>query len=101
MSVLPWLAGACMRHGVPGFRVWNLTRCPCAQSWQTTKNALISCAVYVPVAVTMISIAWSSKRHKERNLHGGIPVLVSGVAFLCAPPARLPILHQNTETETN
>ena len=64
-----------------------VTRGPCAQSWQTTKNALISCAVYVPVAVTMISIAWSSKKDKERNLHGGIPVLISGVAFLCAPPA--------------
>ena len=54
------------------------------QSWVTTKNALISCAVYIPVAVTMISIAWSSKNRKERNLHGGIPVLISGVAFLCA-----------------
>jgi len=39
----------------------------------------------VPVAVTMIAIAWSSKQRKERNLHGGIPVLVSGIAFLCAP----------------
>jgi len=37
------------------------------------------------VAVTMIAIAWSSKQRKERNLHGGIPVLVSGIAFLCAP----------------
>ena len=75
---------------------WSLTLSPRAQSWQTTKNALISCAVYVPVAVTMISIAWSSKKHKERNLHGGIPVLISGVAFLCAPPARLimPAYHK-------
>ncbi|KAK9845271.1 hypothetical protein WJX81_001693 [Elliptochloris bilobata] len=56
-------------------------------SWNTTKNALISCAVYIPVAITMISIAWSSKNRKERNLHGGIPVLISGVAFLVMPVA--------------
>ena len=40
------------------------------------------------VSVVMILIAWSSKKHKERHLHGGIPVFISGVAFLCAlnPP---------------
>ena len=54
------------------------------QTWHTTKLALISCALYVPVSIVMITMAWSSKKHKERHLHGGVPVLVSGVAFLCA-----------------
>ena len=30
----------------------------------------------------MILVAWSSKKYKERHLHGGIPVFISGVAFL-------------------
>lgn len=54
------------------------------QTWHTTKLALISCALYVPVSIVMITMAWSSKKYKERHLHGGVPVLVSGVAFLCA-----------------
>jgi hypothetical protein len=68
-----------------------LRRCACAQAWHTTKLALISCVLYVPIAVGMIAIAYSSMKRKERNLHGGIPVLVSGVAFMCvhAPPCRL------------
>ena len=56
----------------------------CGQAWHTTKLALISCVLYVPIAVGMIAIAYSSMKRKERNLHGGIPVLVSGVAFMCA-----------------
>lgn len=34
--------------------------------------------------MVMILIAWSSKKYKERHLHGGIPVFISGVAFLYA-----------------
>ncbi|KAK9832829.1 hypothetical protein WJX81_005015 [Elliptochloris bilobata] len=37
------------------------------------------------VTIVMITIAWSSKKHKERHLHGGIPVFISGVAFLVMP----------------
>ena len=36
------------------------------------------------VSVVMILVAWSSKKYKERHLHGGIPVFISGVAFLYA-----------------
>ena len=54
------------------------------QAWHTTKLALISCVLYVPIAVGMIAIGYSSNKRKERNLHGGIPVLISGIAFMCA-----------------
>ena len=56
------------------------------QAWHTTKLALFSCVLYVPIAVGMIAIGYSSNKHKERNLHGGIPVLISGIAFMCASP---------------
>jgi hypothetical protein len=67
---------------VSGCRGW--------QTWHTTKLALISCALYVPVSVVMITMAWSSKKHRERHLHSGIPVFISGVAFLCAAASRVP-----------
>jgi len=66
----------------------SVSGCGGRQTWHTTKLALISCALYVPVSVVMITMAWSSKKHRERHLHSSIPVFISGVAFLCAtvPP---------------
>jgi len=68
----------------------RVSGCGGRQTWHTTKLALISCALYVPVSVVMITMAWSSKKHRERHLHSSIPVFISGVAFLCAAAPRVP-----------
>jgi hypothetical protein len=35
----------------------------------------------------MALIGWSSGKFKERNLHAFIPLLLSGIAFMCVPTA--------------
>ena len=52
-----------------------------AQAWHTSKLALISCILWVPTAIVMLAVAYSSKQWRERNLHLGIPIITSGIAF--------------------
>ena len=58
-----------------------------SQALANAKIALISTAVFAPAAAGMIGNAFLSKHFKERNFHGGVPVLVSGIAFLALPSA--------------
>jgi hypothetical protein len=53
-----------------------------AQAWYSAKLALISAILYVSAAIIMSIVAWSSKRHHEKNFHTGIPLLCSGIAFM-------------------
>ena len=57
------------------------------QALANAKIALLSTAVFAPAAAGMIGNAFLSKHFKERNFHGGVPVLVSGIAFLALPSA--------------
>ena len=58
-----------------------------SQALANAKIALLSTAVFAPAAAGMIGNAFLSKHFKERNFHGGVPVLVSGIAFLAMPSA--------------
>jgi hypothetical protein len=59
------------------------------QAWGTARLALLSGLLFLPCAVLQLVNAWSAKRFRERNLHAGLPVALSGVAFMCARgPAR-------------
>ncbi|BDA49379.1 Putative tartrate transporter [Coccomyxa sp. Obi] len=60
---------------------------PKDQAWYSAKLALISAILYVSAAIVMTLIAWSSKRHHEKNLHVAIPLVCSGIAFICTPIA--------------
>ncbi len=55
---------------------------PKDQAWYSAKLALISAILYVSAAIVMTLIAWSSKRHHEKNLHTAIPLVCSGIAFM-------------------
>ena len=52
------------------------------QAWATARLALLSGLLFLPCACLQLLNAWSSKRWRERNLHAGLPVLVSGIAFM-------------------
>ena len=57
------------------------------QALANAKIALLSIAVFAPAAVVMIGNSFLSKHFKERNFHGGTPVVISGIAFLVLPTA--------------
>ncbi len=63
----------------------GLTPCCAAQAWGTARLALLSGLLFLPCAVLQLANAWSAKRFRERNLHAGLPVALSGVAFMRAP----------------
>jgi hypothetical protein len=46
--------------------------------------ALISAILWVPVAAAIVLNAISFKYFNERNLHGSIPLIIAGVAYMCA-----------------
>eukprot|EP00884_Botryococcus_braunii_P015965 jgi/Botrbrau1/3051/Bobra.0070s0046.1 len=58
-----------------------------AQAAYTAKIALVSALLFIPGASSMWIIGWSSGKFKERNLHGAIPLFMSGIAFMCVPTA--------------
>ncbi|CAL8464256.1 g3791 [Coccomyxa elongata] len=60
---------------------------PKDQAWYSAKLSLLSAILYVSAAIVMMLVAWSSKRHRGRNLHLAIPLVCSGVAFICIPIA--------------
>ncbi|KAK9845264.1 hypothetical protein WJX81_001592 [Elliptochloris bilobata] len=57
------------------------------QAWATARLALLSGLLFLPCACFQLLNAWSSKRRRERNLHAGLPVLLSGIAFMLIPLA--------------
>jgi MFS family permease len=57
------------------------------QAWYTAKLALISSLLYVPSAVFMQLVAWSSKHFKERNFHAAVPAIIGGIGYMCVPHA--------------
>lgn len=57
------------------------------QALANAKIALLSVAVFAPAAAVMIGNSYMSKHFKERNFHGGVPVVISGIAFLVLPVA--------------
>ena len=58
-----------------------------SQALANAKIALLSVAVFAPAAAVMIGNSYLSKHFKERNFHGGVPVVISGIAFLVLPVA--------------
>ena len=52
------------------------------QAWYTAKLALISSLLYVPSAVFMQLVAWSSKRFRERNFHAAVPAVIGGIGYM-------------------
>ena len=55
-----------------------------AQAWHTSKLALLSGILYVPTALAMLGVGWSSMKRKERRWHCAVPLAISGVAFMWA-----------------
>ncbi len=53
-----------------------------AQAWHNAKLALITSILYVPTAVAMIGVGWSSRRFEERRWHCFVPLVIAGIAFM-------------------
>ncbi|CAL5220999.1 g3114 [Coccomyxa viridis] len=58
---------------------------PRAEAWHNAKLALITSILYVPTAVAMIGVGWSSRRFEERRWHCFVPLVIAGIAFMFVP----------------
>ena len=65
------------------------------QAWHNAKVALITATLYVPTAVAMIAVGWSSRRFEERRWHSFVPLSVAAIAFMCGPFSN-PTTHQRS-----
>lgn len=68
------------------------------QAWHNAKVALITATLYVPTAVAMIAVGWSSRRFEERRWHSCVPLAIATIAFMCGPFSN-PAAHQSSARE--
>ena len=61
------------------------------QAWHTSKLALLSGILYVPTALAMLGIGWSSTKRQERRWHCAVPLVISGIAFMWAASPMYPL----------
>lgn len=52
------------------------------QAWRSAKLALITSILYVPTALAMMGVGWSSRRFEERRWHCSVPLLIAAAAFM-------------------
>jgi hypothetical protein len=68
------------------------------QAWHNAKVSLITATLYVPTAVAMIAVGWSSRHFEERRWHSCVPLAIAGIAFMCGPFSN-PATHQSSARE--
>jgi len=54
------------------------------QARQASRIALITLALYLVTMLAQVITAWSSKRANERRWHMTVPLVLGGVALMCA-----------------
>ncbi|KAK9808754.1 hypothetical protein WJX72_003060 [[Myrmecia] bisecta] len=87
----PLLLDAMLNGGFNGKAPKKIVRTVHQQATYSAKLACISAILYVFAALGTILVSWSSKRFQDRRFHISIPLLISGIAFMCVGDA---IKHQ-------